>query len=101
MQMSAPLRRNAVCGPDCAAIFATNGKAMPHTSNSEVVCSAAPAKPVPAGRVPALYSGPHKAPVQSIEEGAISAPAFWLEVIVSNAHQLRVSAVIGQHQDHR
>src|SRR4029077_12249819 len=101
MQMSAPLRKNSVCGPDCAAIFAANGKAMPHASNSEVVCSAAPAKPVPVGRAPALCSGPHKAPLQEIEECAISAPALPLEVIVSNADQLRVSAVIGQHEDHR
>src|SRR4029077_6658130 len=101
MQMSAPLRRNAVCGPDCAAIFAANGKAMPHASNSEVICSAAPAKPGPVARAPALCSGLHKAPLQSVEECATSAPAFWLEVILSNTDQLRVSTVIGQHEDHR
>src|SRR6516162_5327604 len=97
MQMSAPLRRNAVCGPDCAAIFAANGNAMPHASGVEVVGCAVPEKPVPVGKAPT----PHETPVQSIEKGAISASAFLLEVILSNADQLGVSTVVGQYEHHR
>jgi hypothetical protein len=66
MQMSAPLRRNSVCGPDCAAIFVANGNAMSHASNVEVACCSASAKPVAAlsGRAPILFSGLHEAPSQ-------------------------------------
>src|SRR6516162_9403308 len=97
MQMSAPLRRNAVCGPGCAAIFAANGNAMPHASSVEVVRCAARAKPVPIGRAPT----PHETSVLSIEEGTISASAFLLEVILSNVDQLGVSTVVGQYEHHR
>ena len=94
MQMSAPLRRNPVCGPGCAAIFAANGNAMPHVSGVEVVRCAVGAQPVPVGRAPTL----HETPVQPIEEGTISAPALSLEVTLSNADQLRVSTVVGQYE---
>src|SRR6516162_3605477 len=97
MQMSAPLRRNAVCGPGCAAIFAANGNATPHASSVEVVRCVVPAEPVPVGRAPPLFSDP----AEQIEEGAISASGFSREVTLSNADQLRVSAVVGQHEHHR
>src|SRR6516165_6463679 len=97
MQMSAPLRRNAVCGPGCAAIFAANGNAMPHASSVEAVRCAVPAKSAPVARAPTLFCGP----VQSIEECAISAPALSVEVVLSNADQIRVSAVVGQYEDNR
>src|SRR5215469_4865567 len=97
MQMSAPLRRNAVCGPGCAAIFAANGNAIPHASGVEVVYCVVAAKPVPVARAPTL----HETPMQLIEEGAISASTFLLEVILSNADQLGVSAIVGQHEHHR
>ena len=97
MQMSAPLRRNAVCGPGCGAIFAVNGNAMPHALSVEVVRCAVGAQPVPIGRAPTL----HETSVQLIEEGTISAPALSVEVTLSNADQLGVSAVVGQYEHHR
>ena len=66
-----------------------------HASGVEVVHCAA--KPVPVGRAPTL----HETPVQSIEEDTISASAFLLEVILSNADQLGVSTVVGQYEHHR
>src|SRR6516162_4658558 len=94
MQMSAPLRRNPVCGPGCAAIFAANGNATPHASSVEAVRCAVPAKSASVGRAPTLFCGP----VQSIKERAISAPALSVEVILSNADQLRVSTVVGRYE---
>ena len=63
----------------------------------EVVRCAVGAQPVPVGRAPTL----HETPVQSIEEDTISAPALSVEVTLSNADQLGVSAVVGQHEHHR
>src|SRR6516162_3940220 len=97
MQMSAPLRRNAVCGPGCAAIFAANGNAMPHASSVEAVRCAVPAKSAPVGRAPTLFCGP----ARSIKERAISASALSVEVMLSDADQLRVSTVVGQYEHHR
>jgi hypothetical protein len=63
MQMSAPLRRNSVCGPGCAAMVAANGNAMLHALSVEVVGCAAPAKPVVAlsGRAPTLFRSAQRA----------------------------------------
>ena len=93
MQMSAPLRRNAVCGPGCAEIFAENGNAISYASNSKPAALS--------GRAPTLFSDPHE---DWIEDCRFLAPALSLEAlsnVLGCLSQLRVSAVVGQHEDHR
>src|SRR5262249_41817934 len=105
MEMSAPLRRNSVCGPGCGAIVSANRTATSYAASEQGVCTVAPAKPVPAlsERAPTAPSGfcvCTKQHCNRLRTRRLSLRVS-LEALLSIARQLLVSAVVGQHEDHR
>src|SRR5437763_14073055 len=99
MQMSAELRRNSVCGPRCAAMMAANGE-MWSRPKRQGCCFVRQRS----CRVRALCFLVGAVRVEIRSWNSLTICAFRPKVlmrVLQRVRQLGVSAIVGQHEDHR